>query len=77
MSTQAVQPVHRFSLQSVLIALAGGLLAVVAGFGIAMLVLDDDPVATTPTTVVEPQGSNPGLSDFDNEREVRELMHRR
>lgn len=75
MSTHAVQPLHRFSLQSILVALAGAVLAVAAGFGIAMLVLDDPVVSTQ--TVVEAPGPQPGLGDFDNEQEARDLTHRR
>jgi hypothetical protein len=71
---------HHFSARTAAVALAGGVLAAAAGYGLATVVLDEAsapaPVETevfdfTPNPAVEP-GLFPGTN-----REERALMHRR
>jgi hypothetical protein len=61
----------------VLVALAGAVLAVIAGFGIAAaVVLDDDVVGTGDTIVISPAA--PGSDErTGTDFQLRESMHRR
>jgi hypothetical protein len=64
---------HHISMKAAVLAFAGALLAVGAGFGIANLVMDDEVVPTTPPAET---GFDPnGFAGTD--REDRALMHRR
>lgn len=79
MTVHTAHPGHRFSTRTAGLALAGALVAVGAGFGVANLVLDDAPASIT-----EPADISPGVVNEDVEpgrfpgtdREERALMHR-
>jgi hypothetical protein len=69
---------HHISARTATLALAGGLLAATAGYGVATLVLDEAsaPAPAQPTDVTgnphPPTGLFPGT-----DKEERALMHRR
>jgi hypothetical protein len=73
MNAQALHPTHPASPKSLLVGLAGAALAVVAGLGIAAVVLDQ------PTASTQGPGTIPASDYFGSgtDREVRALMHRR
>ena len=79
MTIHTAHPGHRFSTRSAAVALAGALLAVGAGYGVATLALDEAPASITEPEDVGFVG-NPdaesGLFPGTN-REERALMHRR
>jgi len=78
MTTHTAHPGHRFTTKTAGIALAGAVLAVGAGYGVANYVLDD-----APATITEPAEVPPGNPDVKpglfpgTDREERALMHLR
>lgn len=81
MTVHTAHPGHRFTTKTAGIALAGAVLAVGAGYGVANYVLDEAPGASITEPVnTGPVGGNPdvepGLFPGTN-REERALMHRR
>ena len=76
MTVHTAHPGHRFSTKTAGIALAGAVLAVGAGYGVANYVLDEAPA--TITEPVTDTGSPPESGLFPGtDREERALMHRR
>ena len=71
---------HHVSARTAAVVLAGGVLAVAAGYGLATLVLDEAPAPAPVETEVfdftPNQDVEPGLFPGTN-REERALMHRR
>lgn len=77
MTVHTAHPGHRFTTKTAGIALAGAVLAVGAGYGVANIILDDAPATITPPTEIsEPGPGDSGLFPGTN-REERALMHRR
>lgn len=79
MTIHTAHPGHRFNTKTAGIALAGAVLAVGAGYGVADFVLDE-----APATITEPADSSPIVNDDvkpslfpGTDREERALMHRR
>ncbi len=77
MTVHTAHPGHHFSTKTAGIALAGAVLAVGAGYGVASLVLDEAPASITETPDIT--GGVPGESGLfpGTNREERALMHRR
>lgn len=79
MTVHTTHPSHHVSAQAAAVALAGGLLAAAAGYGVAALVLDEVPAPVIVEQVERPVIGNtdvkPGLYPGTN-REERALMHR-
>lgn len=80
MTTHTAHPGHHFTTKTAGIALAGAVLAVGAGYGVAALVLDEAAVPSiteSDTFDFEPNYNvKPGLFPGTNNEE-RALMHRR
>ena len=82
--TTTTHPSHHVSTTNVALALAGAVLAVGAGYGVAAVVLEA-PVATLPTPSVDLRPPSVDLRDYGSNpegfngtnREDRGLMHRR
>ena len=80
MTTHTAHPGHRFTTKTAGIALAGAVLAVGAGYGVANYVLDEAPATITETPdppVIGNPGDQPGKLFPGTNREERGLMHRR
>lgn len=75
MTVHTAHPGHSFTTKTAGIALAGAVLAVGAGYGVANLVLDDAPALAPPAEIVN-DDVEPGLFP-GTDREERTLMHRR
>ena len=76
-TTHTAHPGHHFTTKTAGIALAGAVLAVGAGYGVANLVLDEAPATITPPAEIsDPRPGESGLFPGTN-REERALMHRR
>ncbi len=78
MTIHTAHPGHRFNTKTAGIALAGAVLAVGAGYGVADFVLDEAPatITETPDTPGIVNEREPGLFP-GTDREERALMHRR
>lgn len=70
MTVQTVHPDHRLSPRLVVLSILALAMAVLLGFGIAALTLDEDAV-TTPVTVIDGANSQPGAA-ADYEEKLRE-----
>ena len=82
MTTHTAHPDHRFTTKTAGIALAGAVLAVGAGYGVANVVLDETPTTQTPTHESYDPAFDGGMGFDPNrfagtDREERALMHRR
>lgn len=72
MTVQTVHPDHRLSPRLVVLSILALALAVLLGFGIAALTLDEDAV-TTPVTVIDGANGQPGAADHEEKLRERQM----
>lgn len=72
MTVQTVHPGHRLSPRLVLLSILALALAVLLGFAIAALTLDED-AATTPVTVIDGANAQPGAADHAEKLRERQM----
>lgn len=72
MTVHTVHPDHRLSPRLVVLSILALALAVLLGFGIAALTLDED-AATTPVTVIDGANAQPGAADYEEKLRERQM----
>ena len=72
MTVQTVDPGHRLSPRLVVLSILALALAVLLGFGIAALTLDED-AATTPVTFIDGANAQPGAADHEEKLRERQF----